>query len=72
MLRDPNLLENIYQRFLGISTVRVLVDSHGASNKAGKYLYIKNIKDGDKVRKLLRDAIEEDVKERRITYFDKV
>lgn len=72
MLRDPDLLQNIYQRALGISTVRVLVDSHGASNKAGKYLYIRNIRDGEKVRKLLRDVIQEDVKNRRISYFDKV
>ena len=34
--------------------------------------YIKNIKNGQKVRKLLRDAIEADVMERKITYFDKI
>lgn len=72
MLRDPDLLQNVYQRALGISTVRVLVDSHGSSSKAGKYLYIKNIRNGEKVRKLLRDVIQEDVKNRRISYFDKV
>lgn len=31
-----------------------------------------NIKDAERVRKLLRDSIEEDVMERKITYFDKV
>ena len=72
LLKDPDLTQNLYQRYLGISTVRVLVDSKSASERAGQYLYIKNIKNGEKVRKLLRDAIEADVMERRITYFDKI
>ena len=72
LLKDPDLTENIYQRFLGISTIRVLVDSKSASERAGKYLYIKNVRNGKKVRKLLRDAIEADVMERKITYFDKI
>ena len=72
MLKDPDLLENVYQRAIGVSTVRVLVDSKGASERAGRYLYIKNIRNGPKVRKLLRDAIEADVMERKITYFDKI
>jgi len=72
LLKDPDLTQNLYQRFLGISTVRVLVDSTSASERAGKYLYISNVRNGDKVRKLLRDAIEADVMERGITYFDKV
>ena len=72
LLKDPDLTENIYQRMLGIATVRVLVDSHSSSERAGKYLYISNIHNAEKVRKLLRDAIEADVMERRITYFDKV
>lgn len=72
LLKDPDLTENIYQRFLGISTIRVLVDSKSASERAGKYIYLKNVKNGEKVRKLLRDAIEADVMERKITYFDKI
>lgn len=72
LLKDPDLTENIYQRSLGISTIRVLVDSHSSSERAGKYLYIKNIRNAKKVRKLLRDAIEADVMERKITYFDKI
>ena len=72
LLKDPDLSENLYQRFLGISTIRVLVDSKSASERAGRYLYIKNIREGEKVRKLLRDAIEADVMERKITYFDKI
>lgn len=72
LLKDPDLTQNIYQRYLGISTIRVLVDGKSASERAGKYLYIKNVRNGDKVRKLLRDAIEADVMERGITYFDKI
>lgn len=72
LLKDPDLSENLYQRFLGISTIRVLVDSKSNSERAGKYIYIKNVKNGKKVRKLLRDAIEADVMERRITYFDSI
>ena len=72
LLKDPDLTENIYQRLLGIATVRVLVDSKSTSERAGKYLYIKNIRNANKVRKLLRDSIEADVMERKITYFDKI
>ena len=72
LLKDPDLSETIYQRFLGISTVRVLVDSKSNSERAGKYIYLQNVKNGEKVRKLLRDAIEADVMERKITYFDSV
>lgn len=72
LLKDPDLTQNLYQRYLGISTIRVLVDGKSASERAGRYLYIKNIRNGDKVRKLLRDAIEADVMERGITYFDKI
>ena len=72
LLKDPDLTENLYQRLLGIATVRVLVDSKSASERAGRYLYIKNVPNAEKVRKLLRDAIEADVMERRITYIDKI
>lgn len=72
LLKDPDLTDNLYQRMLNISTIRVLVDGHSSSERAGRYLYLSNIKDGQKVRKLLRDAIEADVMERKITYFDKV
>ena len=71
LLKDPDLSESLYQRILKISTVAVRVDSNDKTND-GKIIRIKNIKDGAKVRKLLRDAIEDDVSERKITYFDKV
>lgn len=73
LLKDPDLTDNIYQRFLNISTISVKVDTHiTGDNSPTKIVKIKNIENGSKVRKLLRDAIEADVMERKITYFDKV
>jgi len=72
LLKDVDLTDNIYQRLLEISTVSVRVDTHTEANGYQKIVRLKNIKDGSKVRKLLRDAIEDDVMERQITYFDKV
>ncbi len=72
MLKDPDLTESIYQRLLGIGTITINVDSHGATEKLGDKIKLKNIEHPSEVRKLLRDAIEEDVMERKITYFDKI
>ena len=72
LLKDPDMTVNLYQRLLKIGTVTVVVDSSCSSQRSGQKIYIKNIFDCDKVRKLLRDAIEADVMERKITYFDKV
>ncbi len=72
-LKDPDMNENIIQRFLGIGTISVTVDTHqGNSDRGGTVVNIRNIKNVAKVRKLLRDAIERDVTERKITYFDKI
>ena len=71
LLKDPDLSDNIYQRILKISTIADRVDSNDRTND-GRIIRIKNIRNGAKVRKLLRDAIEDDVTERKITYFDKV
>lgn len=73
LLKDPDLTDNIYQRLLDISTVSVTVDTHDSGPGCNKkVIKLKNIHDGSKVRKLLRDAIENDVMERQITYFNKV
>jgi uncharacterized membrane protein YdbT with pleckstrin-like domain len=72
LLKDPDLTVNIYQRLIGVGTISVLVDTHCGSNKAGQRIVFKNVKECEKVRKLLRDSIEADVMERKITYFDKV
>lgn len=72
LLKDPDMTVSLYQRILKIGTVTVIVDSHCSSSRAGEKILIKNIRNADKVRKLLRDAIENDVMERKITYFDKV
>lgn len=72
MLKDPDMTVSLYQRILGIGTISVVIDSNSGTQRAGEKLYIRNIRDCEKVRKLLRDSIEEDVMERKITYFDKV
>lgn len=72
LLKDPDMTVSLYQRLLGIGTITVVVDSHSTSNRAGERLFIKNIRNANKVRKLLRDSIEDDVMERGITYIDKV
>ena len=71
LLKDPDFTDNLYQRILKISTISVRVDTHDHTND-GRVIKLKNIKDGAKVRKLLRDAIEDDVSERKIAYFDRV
>lgn len=72
LLKDPDLTMNLYQRIIGVATVSALVDTHSGSDKAGQKISLVNIRDAERVRKLLRDSIEEDVMERKITYFDKV
>ena len=72
LLKDPDMEINIIQRMLGVGNVSVTIDSHSHGDRAGEVVRLKNIKDCEKVRKLLRDAIEADVMERNITYFDKV
>ena len=72
LLKDPDLTISLYQRLLHIGTISVIVDSHSTSGRAGEKIYIRNIANCEAVRKLLRDSIEDDVMERKITYFDKV
>ena len=72
LLKDPDLTISLYQKMLKIGTVTVKIDSHSKGERAGEIITLKNIKECEKVRKLLRDAIEADVMERNITYFDKV
>lgn len=72
LLKDPDMTISLYQRMLGIGSISVVIDSHSSSERAGTKIVLRNIKDVEKVRKVLRDAIEADVMERKITYFDKV
>lgn len=72
LLKDPDMTISLYQRILKIGTVTAVIDSHCSSQRAGQKISLKNIRNADKVRKLLRDSIEADVMERKITYFDKV
>ena len=72
LLKDPDLERSLYQRLIKVGTITVKIDSHSQEERAGEIIVLKNIKECEKVRKLLRDAIEADVMERNITYFDKV
>ncbi len=72
LLKDPDLTEGLIQRMLKVGTITVKVDSHSNSQRAGSTIAIKNIKNPQEVRKLLRDYIEADVMERGVTYFDRV
>lgn len=72
LLKDPDMTVSLYQRLLKIGTISVMIDGHSTSQRAGQKILMKNIKECEKVRKLLRDSIEADVMERKITYFDKV
>lgn len=72
LLKDPDMTVSLYQRLLKIGTIHVTIDSSSKSQRAGEIIHLRNIKDCEKVRKLLRDSIEADVMERKITYFDKV
>lgn len=72
MLKDPDTTESLYQRMLNIGTISVVIDTHGTTDRVGTKVWLKNVENPGQVRKLLRDAIERDVMERKITYFDKV
>lgn len=71
-LKDPDLIEGIIQRWLGVGNLYVTVDTHSSNQTEMRKIVLKNIKEPEKIRKLLRDAIEADVMERKITYFDRV
>ncbi len=72
MLKDPDLTESIYQRILKIGTLSVTADGRNSGENPRTRIQLKNITNPSEVRKILRDAIEADVMERKITYFDKV
>lgn len=71
-LKDPDLVESLYQRLIKVGTITLNIDTHSGSEKFGTKVQLKNIEQPAEVRKLLRDAIERDVLERKITYFDKI
>lgn len=72
MLKDPDITVNLYQRLIGVGSIYVTIDSSSNGHRGGERIVLRNIRDCEKVRKLLRDSIEDDVMERKITYFDKV
>lgn len=72
LLKDADMQITLWQKMLKVGTIKVRIDSHSTGERAGEVITLKNIRDCEKVRKLLRDAIEADVMERKITYFDKI
>lgn len=72
LLKDPDLTESLYQRLLKIGTLTVHVDTKSETEGRVKVMVLKNVRDCLTVRKLLRDNIERDVMERKITYFDHI
>ena len=72
LLKDADMQITLWQKILKVGTIKVRIDSHSTGERAGEVITLKNIRDCEKVRKLLRDAIEADVMERKITYFDKI
>lgn len=72
LLKDPDTKESLYQRILNIGTIRVRIDAKTDSEGPIRMMVMKNVRNCEKVRKLLRDNIERDVMERKITYFDHV
>ena len=72
LLKDPDVKESIYQRLLGIGTLSVKVDTHNGVQGPTRIFVLRNIRNCEAVRKLLRDNIERDVMERKITYFDHI
>ena len=72
LLKDADMQITLWQKMLKVGTIKVRIDSHSTGERAGEVITLKNIRECEKVRKLLRDAIEADVMERKITYFDKI
>ena len=72
LLKDPDLRETLWQRMFKVGSIRVKVDTHSGSARAGHIIELQNIKNPNEVRKMLRDYIEADVLERGINYFDRV
>lgn len=71
-LKDPDLEETLIQRFLNVGNLYVNIDTHSGTEGGKKGVILRNIREPEKIRKILRDAIEADVMERKVTYFDKV
>ena len=72
LLKDPDVTESLYQRMLGIGTITVKVETKTDLEGNTKRFVLKNVRNSKAVRKLLRDNIERDITERKITYFDHI
>ena len=72
LLKDPDLTESIYQRLIGVGTLTVKIETKTDVEGNKKKMVLKNVRNCKAVRKLLRDNIERDITERKITYFDHI
>ena len=72
LLKDPDVKESLYQRLLKIGTLSVKVDTRSGVEGQTRIFVLRNVRNCEAVRKLLRDNIERDVMERKITYFDHI
>lgn len=72
LLKDPDLKESIYQRLIGVGTLTVNIETKTDVEGNRKKMVLKNVRNCKAVRKLLRDNIERDITERKITYFDHI
>lgn len=57
MLKEPNLIETLFQRLLNIGSIYLKVDTNLYPESIVKIIEIKNIKNPEILRKLLKDLI---------------
>ena len=72
LLKDPDVTESLYQRMIGVGTITVKVETKTDLEGNTKRFVLKNVRNCKAVRKLIRDNIERDITERKITYFDHI
>lgn len=72
VLKDVDMTQNLIQQWLKIGDISAIVDAASNSVSSGETIVMKNVKNPEEIRKLLRDAIEDDVMERGIRYFNKI
>ena len=72
LLKDPDVTESLYQRIIGVGTITVKVETKTDVEGNTKKFVLRNVRNCKAVRKLLRDNIERDITERKITYFDRI
>lgn len=57
MLKEPSLIETLFQRFLNVGSIYLNIDTNLYPESTIKIVEIKNIKNPETLRKLLKDLI---------------